>query len=185
MSANRPARSVPAVIPSQRETSVSNPLRSRTRQDFISTVGNLCRRLGFPRSVGQIYGLLFFSARPLSLDEIAAQLEISKASTSMGARQLVAWGAIRQIWIPGDRRDYFQLASDPATMLLELYREFLKPRLGVAGKRLTEMMDGLHEDLTGGFLSEEEFDICRKRLEHLAKIQSKLQSAAPILERLL
>ena len=70
-------------------------------------------------------------------------------------------------------------------MLLELYREFLKPRLGVAGKRLAEMMDGLQQDLTGGFLSEEEFEICRKRLEHLAKIQSKLQSAAPILERLI
>jgi len=160
-------------------------MRSRTRQDFISAAGNLCRRLGFPRSVGQIYGLLFFSAQPLSLDEIAEQLEISKASASTGARQLVNWGAIQQVWVPGDRRDFFRLASDPANMLIEVYREFLKPRLRGAGKRLAAMMEGLQEDLAEGGLSEHEFDVCRQRLEHLSKLQSKLQSAAPLIERLL
>ena len=33
--------------------------------------------LGMPRSVGEIYGLLYFSEQPLSMDKITTRLEIS------------------------------------------------------------------------------------------------------------
>jgi len=128
---------------------------------------------------------VFFSARPLALDEIAEQIEISKASASTGARQLTHWGAIRQVWVPGDRRDFFQLAADPDNLLIEIYREFLKPRLGLAAERLNEMQATLQADLAGGALSQQEFNVCRERLERLSQLQSKLQSAAPLIERLL
>jgi DNA-binding transcriptional regulator GbsR (MarR family) len=129
--------------------------------------------------------LLFFSACPLSLDEIADQIEISKASASTGARQLVHWGAIRQVWVPGDRRDFFQLAADPATLLMEMYREFLQPRLGIAADRLRELNETLQEDLAGGALSQQEFDVCRERLDRLSQLQSKLQSASPLIQGIL
>ena len=38
--------------------------------------------MGLPRSVGEIYGLLYFSPSPLSMDQIRTKLEISVGSAS-------------------------------------------------------------------------------------------------------
>lgn len=51
--------------------------------------------LGVPRSVGQIYGLLFASATPLSFSDIVERLEISKGSASQGLQLLRTLGAIK------------------------------------------------------------------------------------------
>jgi len=49
---------------------------------------------------------------PLSLDDLVEQLGISKASASMATRQLASWGAIRRIWVPGERRDFYEVIDD-------------------------------------------------------------------------
>ena len=48
-----------------------------------------------PRSVGQIYGLLYASPEPLSFSDIVERLEISKGSASQGLQLLRALGAIK------------------------------------------------------------------------------------------
>jgi DNA-binding transcriptional regulator GbsR (MarR family) len=63
--------------------------------------------LNLPRSVGEIYGVLFISSKPLCLDECRLRLGISKGSTSQGLRILRSFGAICVVYIPGDRKDYF------------------------------------------------------------------------------
>lgn len=92
----------------------SEVLRSKTRREIIEAGGRLCQLLGLPRSTGQIYGLLYLSAKPLSLDDMVDLLGISKASASCGTRQLASLCAIRPVWMPGDRRDYFQSVADLA-----------------------------------------------------------------------
>ena len=82
---------------------------SKTRLDMIEAGGRVCQLLGVPRSTGQIYGLLYLSPKPLSLDDIAEALRISKASASTGTRQLLAWRAIHQVWVHGERRDHFEI----------------------------------------------------------------------------
>ena len=47
-----------------------------------------------PKSVGQIYGLLFASPEPLSFSDIVERLDISKGSASQGLQLLRALGAI-------------------------------------------------------------------------------------------
>ena len=44
------------------------------------------RVIGLPKSIGEIYGLLFVSRDPLSLDDLVARLGISKGSASQGLR---------------------------------------------------------------------------------------------------
>ena len=44
--------------------------------------------VGLPKSVGQIYGLLFCRDEPLPMDVIMAQLSISKGSASQGLKAL-------------------------------------------------------------------------------------------------
>ena len=39
------------------------------------------------------------------------------ASASNGTRQLAAWGAIKQVWVQGDRKDYFEVVEDLAALV--------------------------------------------------------------------
>ena len=84
---------------------------SKVRLEMIEACGRLCQLLGLPRTTGQIYGLLYLALEPLSLNDIAIFLQISKGSASNGTRQLASWGAIKGVWIQGDRRDYYQAAG--------------------------------------------------------------------------
>ena len=51
---------------------------------------------GVPKSVGQIYGLMFASSIPLSFSDIVKRLGISKGSASQGIQLLLSLGAINE-----------------------------------------------------------------------------------------
>ncbi len=68
-----------------------DPVRGR----FIHQVGEFGAGLGLSRSVGQLYALLYMSAEPMCLDEMAEACRMSKASASVNVRELERWGAVR------------------------------------------------------------------------------------------
>lgn len=160
-------------------------VRSKGKLQLIEAVGNLCRRLGLPRTVGQIYGLLYLSPAALSLEEIADGLGISKASASTGTRQLLSLGAIRKVWVPGNRRDHFEAVPEIGALLRNAYREIVKPYLDAAQHRVEEVVATLEDERDRHDLAPEDFAFCQKRLEALARFQRNFQSVAPLLEKLL
>ena len=52
--------------------------------------------LSLPRSIGEIYGLLFSTPEPLSLDDVQLRLQLSRGSASEGLRWLRSLGAVNQ-----------------------------------------------------------------------------------------
>src|ERR1700689_637831 len=60
--------------------------------------------LGQPRSVAEIYGLLFASHQPLAMDTLIERLNLSKGSASQGLKYLQELGAVRTVYVAGDRR---------------------------------------------------------------------------------
>jgi DNA-binding transcriptional regulator GbsR (MarR family) len=79
---------------------------------MIEAGGRTAQSFGLNRLVGQIYMLLYLSKEPQTLDQLAAELGVSKASVSIACRQLVSWGAGRTIWKKGDRKDYYVAETD-------------------------------------------------------------------------
>ena len=67
---------------------------------------------GLSRIAGRLFGALLLAHEPRSLDELAQQLDVSKASVSTEARRLVERGVAERIGKTGDRRDYYALTSD-------------------------------------------------------------------------
>jgi DNA-binding transcriptional regulator GbsR (MarR family) len=160
------------------------PVLSRTRLEMIEACGRTCQVLGLPRSVGQIYGLLYLAPDPLSLDDISELLGISKGSASTGTRQLSSWGGLRQVWVPGDRRDHFQVEPELGRLLRAGYSELLKPRLVASQKRLEQMTETLNQDLSQGAVSRDEYKLFSERLKKFGQLQKKLQSLGPLAEKL-
>ncbi|MDA1276139.1 MAG: hypothetical protein O2960_19150 [Verrucomicrobia bacterium] len=158
---------------------------SAAQTEMIEAGSRLCQWIGVPRSVGQIYGLLFMSVDSLTLDDIAERLSISKGSASTGTRQLLAWRAIRQVWVPGERRDHFVVEPDFGNLIRSTYRDFLKPRLSSSSDRIARIAKALEEEGSEGKFNKSEQEICAKRLEMLRGLHKKLQALVPIAEKLL
>ena len=68
---------------------------------------NAAQSFGLPKSLGQIYGLLFCKAESLSMNEIMELLNISKGSASQGLRALKQLGAVNSVFARDDRKERF------------------------------------------------------------------------------
>jgi len=159
--------------------------RSQTRHDMIEVGARLSQILGVPKSTGQVYGLLYLTVGPLSLDDLVEQLGISKASASMATRQLASWGAIRRVWVPGERRDFYEVIDDIGEFIRGGYAEIIKPRLNSSARRLNKMRSSLEEELRQGLFSADEYQVIAGRLDKLRHIHGEIQNLLPLAKGLL
>lgn len=183
----RPARSVSfsrhlEMNDAQRNGSV---LGSKTKRNMVETAGAIFQRMGLPRSTGQIYGLFYLSKEPMTLDDIVESLGISKGSASTGTRQLASIGAIRHVWVLGERRDYFESVGDVSAVAKKIYSEIIRPRLGAGRRAVSGLLNDLEEDQLQGKLDGSDAEFCRERLEGLQKLENRLQQLIPLAEKLL
>ena len=81
-------------------------------KEFINNLGRIANFFGFNRLMGQIYGVLFLSAEPLTLDDMVKRLNSSKGNVSINIRSLERWGLVRQIYKWADRKNYYEAETD-------------------------------------------------------------------------
>lgn len=86
-------------------------------QRYVLHWGEMGTRWGVNRSVAQIHALLFLVGKPLNAEEIAETLTIARSNVSNSLKELIGWGLIKLVHLPGDRRDHFEAKDDPWDML--------------------------------------------------------------------
>ena len=79
---------------------------------FIERLGSHLASDGLPLIAGRVTAYLLVSEGPRSLDEIAGDLGVSRASISTDTRRLVDKGLLVRGSVPGDRRTYYTFAPD-------------------------------------------------------------------------
>jgi HTH-type transcriptional regulator, glycine betaine synthesis regulator len=136
--------------------------------------------LGMPRSVGEIYGLLYVSPNPLSMDLIVTKLGISIGSASQGLRTLRSLKAVKVTYVLGDRRDYYLAESEFRHLLSTFIKEEIMPHLE-SGKERIECM----EKILGRESEKYDEDFCRHRIEKLKRLQKASSRLLPTLAGLL
>lgn len=83
--------------------------------------------LGIPKSIGAIYGLLFASPEPLCFAQIVEKLGISKGSVSQGLAFLRQSGAVKEVQVSNDRREFFEPELGLRRLASGLIREKIEP----------------------------------------------------------
>ncbi len=114
---------------------------SEFQREVIAFFVHAAQALDLPKSVGEIYGLLFSSKEPLSLDEIVALLEISKGSASQGLRFLENLMAVERVRLEEERRDRFVAELRLRRLVTGFLRERAEPHLATATERLERLAD--------------------------------------------
>lgn len=129
-----------AVRPSSRPPSAP-PLAGLSSLDVeaVELFVGLAQVVGLPKSIGQIYGLLYISAFPLSLDEITRRLDISKGSASQGLKFLRSTGAVRLAEENASRCDRYQAETGLRTLATGFLKEQIEPHLSSGSDRLARL----------------------------------------------
>ncbi len=95
--------------------------------------------LGFPRSIGEIYGLIFLSAEPLNADDIVQKLGISRSGVGQGLKTLSEIGAIRPALQALSRKDYYELQTDLGVLVRLFLNSRVLPLLSELARRQSEL----------------------------------------------
>ncbi|WEK37615.1 MAG: transcriptional regulator [Candidatus Pseudobacter hemicellulosilyticus] len=118
------------------------------RQQFIASWGKFATEWGINRTMAQIHALLLVSADPLSQDDIMEQLSISRGNTNMNIRELIDWGLVDRVLIPGQRKEYFTAEKDVWKVATQIMKERKKRELEPMLKMLSQLeeVDGDKKD---------------------------------------
>lgn len=135
--------------------------------------------IGLQKSVGEIYGLLFVSSRALAMDDIVRRLGISLGAASQGLKVLRSVGAVKSVYMPGDRRDHYVADLELSKFASAFIQEELKPKLDRALERISAM-----ESLAGG-MEPEDRSAAGERLERLKHWLERGESMLPWLLKFL
>ena len=95
---------------------VQDSLPAATKE-FVLRWGEMGDRWGMNRSVAQVHALLYLAERPLSADDIAAQLQMARSNVSTSLRELLGWNLVRRAPVLGDRRDFYAAEGDLWTIV--------------------------------------------------------------------
>jgi HTH-type transcriptional regulator, glycine betaine synthesis regulator len=139
----------PFSIPSQKNDSTTDGL-AEWEVAVIDLFLNAVQSVGLPKSLGQIYGLLFCRDYPLAMDEVMKLLSISKGSASQGLRSLRQLGAVSSVYAPGDRKERFSAEIRLRKLVAGFLKEQADPHMEKGISRLENLRKLLSVEETEG-----------------------------------
>jgi DNA-binding transcriptional regulator GbsR (MarR family) len=114
---------------------------AEAKAQFIQSWGSLGAQWGVNRTMAQIHALLLIMPAPLSADDIMKELNISRGNTNMNVRELINWGLVERVLIPGERREFFTAEKDIWKVATYIARERKKRELDPIIKTLNQLQD--------------------------------------------
>jgi DNA-binding transcriptional regulator GbsR (MarR family) len=149
----------------------------------VAGLGRLARFFGFSEVMGRLYGTLLLSPEPMSLDDLAEGLQISKGSVSMNMRALERWGMAHEVWMRGERKKYYEAEPDLWQVIRNVLNGRERREVQVALEVLHESVDKLKA--AEGELSPEEKELAAFYLQRMDDLQAFFQVAQLALETVL
>jgi DNA-binding transcriptional regulator GbsR (MarR family) len=114
---------------------------TEAKQQFISSWGAFGTHWGINRTMAQIHALLLVSADPMTQDDIMEELNISRGNTNMNIRELINWGLVERVILPGERKEFFSAEKDIWKVMKQIVKERKKREL----EPMLRLLDQLEE----------------------------------------
>ncbi|MCB0471220.1 MAG: MarR family transcriptional regulator [Flavobacteriaceae bacterium] len=106
---------------------------------FVQTWGALGSQWGINKTMAQIHALLMVSNEPVSMEDIMAELQISRGNASMNLRALMDWGLVYKEYKAGERREFFTAEKDLDELAVKIAKERSKREIKPTLKVLKEV----------------------------------------------
>ncbi|PJN48078.1 HTH-type transcriptional repressor OpcR [Paenibacillus sp. GM1FR] len=124
----------------------------KIRKRVIEAIGRNMDLYGVTLSTGHLYGLLFFADKPMTLDDMGREMEMSKTSMSTGVRTLLDLKMVNKVWSKGSRKDLYEVEYDWHQTFTDYFaikwRKAVESNLQILRKSIEELnrlFEGLDE----------------------------------------
>jgi DNA-binding transcriptional regulator GbsR (MarR family) len=132
-----------------------------SQHQFADLMSRLLAAWELPPAAGRVYGYLLLSEGPVSLDQLAAELQMSKSGASVASRLLETWGLAQRTHERGSKRLLYQATSDIEVLVaarmratqafVDVFRRgaAIAPS-SIARRRMEEMAEFFEKVMTDG-----------------------------------
>lgn len=149
------------------------------QREMAEIFADLADLFGNPASIGAIYGLLFASTEPLSMEEIVEKLGISAGTASQGLRRLVELEAITAQKGDGERVTRYAAKLELRPFVGMFLEQQLQPRLNRSAERIALIEKNLSA------LPDSSREVLKGRLGRASKWHRRAKTLIPLLRRFL
>ncbi len=112
---------------------------TEAKAQFISSWGAFGTNWGINRTMAQIHALLLISPNPITQDDIMEQLNISRGNVNMNTRELIDWGLVDRVLLPGERKEFFSAEKDIWKVSTQIIKERKRRELDPMLKLLAQL----------------------------------------------
>lgn len=112
----------------------------------IDAIAETMDLYGVTHSIGRLYGVLYFSEEPMTLNQMSNSLGMSKPSMSTGIHSLVDIEMVQKVWRKGERKDLYKAEKDFFESFLSFFCKKWDRELSVnmqAIEKATEKLNSL------------------------------------------
>lgn len=99
-----------------------------------------------PRSIGQVYGILFATPRPLNLDELIVLLGSSRGGTHDAIKWLMHIGAVERVHLPGVRKEHYRSELNLRKLAAGYLRLKVEPHVENGADHILELAESIEPD---------------------------------------
>jgi DNA-binding transcriptional regulator GbsR (MarR family) len=113
----------------------------QARENTIQGLSLISQFWGFSKGMGAIYGAIYLSPDPLSLDELVEQIGITKGAVSTNVRHLERLGLVHKRIVIGERKDFYVAETDFWKILKGILQEREKSEFDRALRTVSESLE--------------------------------------------
>lgn len=121
----------------------------KSRKRITESISQNIHLYGLPVAAGRQFGMMFYENRPLTLDDMSAELGMSKTSMSTSIHALSDAKLVERVWERGVRKDLYEAKDDWYQIFVDTFtvkwRRAVSLHLTAIRKSLDEL-DTLKQD---------------------------------------
>jgi DNA-binding transcriptional regulator GbsR (MarR family) len=144
----------------------------KIKKDFTEGLSQISRFWGFPKGMGAIFAVLYLSPTPLSLDDVVAQIGLTKGAVSTEIRTLARMGLVHRSTKLGDRKDYYTAEADFYAAIRSILRERQNSEFDRAVRSVRATLTTLEEN----WIENDEWNFVYARVQALQEFFDAIDS---------
>lgn len=166
----------------------STERRLHIRKKMIEAIAETMDLYGATYSSGQLYGIMFFENRPMTLDEMKTQMNMSKSNMSYAVRALVESRMVNKLNEKQDRKELYAAETDFFRAFQHFFSHKLQHEVDVMTEAIAQALPELTEIILEEHITDEErklalqdlhkFRHAKKYYEWLQQFVDTLRSGA-------
>ncbi|SCW82217.1 DNA-binding transcriptional regulator GbsR, MarR family [Paenibacillus tianmuensis] len=145
--------------------------RLRIRKNLIEAIAETMDLYGATHSSGQLYGIMFFENRPMTLDEMKRQMNMSKSNMSYAVRSLVESQMVKKLDEKLERKELYAAETDFFIVFQKFFSHKLQREIDVMMKAIDDAQPNLTELILQEHTADEERKLALQDLHKLRHAQ--------------